>query len=117
MLERAGSPLRPELPSIVEAKDTHGDAQRMSPVKRKDGERMAKDLGAVKPIVAALEPPPPKKTPGKRGQCLIERRGVLALSFHMENRSPEQWRTRIRRLLIQSLKGSYKIAVWLQSEF
>lgn len=48
MLEWAGSPLHPELASTVDAKTTHGDAQRMSPVKREDGERMAKDLGAVK---------------------------------------------------------------------
>ncbi|KAH6890379.1 cell division control protein 42 [Thelonectria olida] len=60
--------------------------QKMQPVRREDGERMAKDLGAVKyvecsaltqyklkdvfdeAIVAALEPPAPKK---KSHKCLI----------------------------------------------
>ncbi|KHJ35662.1 putative cell division control protein 42 [Erysiphe necator] len=60
--------------------------QKMQPVKREDGERMAKDLGAVKyvecsaltqyklkdvfdeAIVAALEPPAPKR---KHRPCLI----------------------------------------------
>ncbi|KAL8944619.1 MAG: hypothetical protein Q9216_000316 [Gyalolechia sp. 2 TL-2023] len=63
--------------------------QRMSPVRKEDGERMAKELGAVKyvecsaltqfklkdvfdeAIVAALEPPPPKKTPGRKGKCIL----------------------------------------------
>ncbi|KAJ4116270.1 GTPase Cdc42 [Fusarium equiseti] len=60
--------------------------QKMQPVRREDGERMAKDLGAVKyvecsaltqyklkdvfdeAIVAALEPPAPKK---KSHKCLV----------------------------------------------
>nr|O94103.1 RecName: Full=Cell division control protein 42 homolog; Flags: Precursor [Colletotrichum gloeosporioides]AAD00177.1 Cdc42 [Colletotrichum gloeosporioides] len=60
--------------------------QKMSPVRKEDGERMAKDLGAVKyvecsaltqfklkdvfdeAIVAALEPPAPKK---KSHKCLV----------------------------------------------
>ncbi|KAI1467036.1 P-loop containing nucleoside triphosphate hydrolase protein [Daldinia caldariorum] len=60
--------------------------QKMQPVRKEDGERMAKELGAVKyvecsaltqyklkdvfdeAIVAALEPPAPKKKPHK---CLI----------------------------------------------
>nr|XP_036584818.1 cell division control protein 42 [Colletotrichum truncatum]KAF6794468.1 cell division control protein 42 [Colletotrichum truncatum] len=60
--------------------------QKMSPVRKEDGERMAKDLGAVKyvecsaltqyklkdvfdeAIVAALEPPAPKK---KSHKCLL----------------------------------------------
>ncbi|RFU72106.1 hypothetical protein TARUN_10155, partial [Trichoderma arundinaceum] len=60
--------------------------QKMAPVRREDGERMAKDLGAVKyvecsaltqyklkdvfdeAIVAALEPPTPKK---KSHKCLV----------------------------------------------
>ncbi|KAL9595464.1 MAG: hypothetical protein Q9219_006424 [cf. Caloplaca sp. 3 TL-2023] len=63
--------------------------QRMSPVTKADGERMARDLGAVKyvecsaltqfklkdvfdeAIVAALEPPPPKKTPGRKSKCIL----------------------------------------------
>ncbi|MCJ1258193.1 Rho GTPase, partial [Lignoscripta atroalba] len=64
--------------------------QRMQPVRREDGERMAKDLGAVKyvecsaltqyklkdvfdeAIVAALEPPPTKGN-GKKSKksCVI----------------------------------------------
>lgn len=60
--------------------------QKMSPVRREDGERMAKELGAVKyvecsaltqyklkdvfdeAIVAALEPPAPKK---KHSKCVL----------------------------------------------
>ena len=82
--------------------------QRMSPVKREDGERMAKELGAVKyvecsaltqyklkdvfdevgpfqlntsykqplltmiqAIVAALEPPAPRKEKRKKGGCIV----------------------------------------------
>ncbi|KAF2678124.1 cell division control protein [Lentithecium fluviatile CBS 122367] len=67
--------------------------QRMSPVRREDGERMAKDLGAVKyvecsaltqyklkdvfdeAIVAALEPPATREKGGKngkkRGGCVV----------------------------------------------
>jgi cell division control protein 42 len=60
--------------------------QKMAPVRKEDGERMAKELGAVKyvecsaltqyklkdvfdeAIVAALEPPAPKK---KSRKCLV----------------------------------------------
>jgi len=60
--------------------------QKMTPVRKEDGERMARELGAVKyvecsaltqyklkdvfdeAIVAALEPPAPKK---KHSKCLL----------------------------------------------
>ncbi|KAK3697254.1 GTPase Cdc42 [Vermiconidia calcicola] len=63
--------------------------QKMMPVRKEDGERMAKELGAVKyvecsaltqfklkdvfdeAIVAALEPPQVKKPKRKRGGCIL----------------------------------------------
>jgi cell division control protein 42 len=63
--------------------------QKMAPVKKEDGERMARDLGAVKyvecsaltqfklkdvfdeAIVAALEPPPPKNNRTSKHKCQI----------------------------------------------